>query len=300
TENPKLASHSPRTLKISLAHLHHHSNVPIAHGLTNKELSTIESTFNFSFPPDLRSILHEGLPIGQGFPNWRSSSHQQLDILVNLPILGICKEVCRKKFWFCHWGDRPEEDEEAVGLAKRWLKRSPVLVPVYRNCYTPTIPCVHGNPIFYVHGSEVRVCSYDVVGLFHQIDYNKGVVSGMRLGHLLSAPAWAATEARRIEFWTEMAEICRVETGKRWWGGSELGRCLESVRVKLKDGGWKEKDLDDMMMVAESSPPSSVASWSSSSSDDKHGPRETVGEYCQGDYCVADGVWEMWWSRLVV
>ncbi|KAI3704604.1 hypothetical protein L1987_74829 [Smallanthus sonchifolius] len=268
-----------------IAHLHHHSNVPIAHGLTQPELSTIESSFKFTFPPDLRAILHEGLPVGRGFPDWRSSSPQQLDILINLPILGLCKEVLRRKFWYRGWGDRPKEDDEAVELARRFLKQSPVLLPVYRNCYIPTVPCLSGNPIFYVHGLEVKLCSYDIIGLFHQIEFKEGVVSGMRLGHLLSAPAWAATEARKIGFWTELVELRRVETtnGKRWWGGSELGRCLENVRLKLRDGGWKEEDLDEMMNDGDekSSSPSSrssLALWSLSTDDDMtvHGDREDV------------------------
>ncbi|KAM0068059.1 hypothetical protein Hdeb2414_s0002g00068781 [Helianthus debilis subsp. tardiflorus] len=93
----------------------------------------------------------------------------------------------------------------------------------------------------------------------------------MRLGHFLRAPVWAATEARRIEFWTELVELKKQffeemqgknayirsklagqtldPTGKRWWGGSELGQCLEDVRLKLRKGGWKEEDLDEMMIV---------------------------------------------------
>ncbi|KAJ0771065.1 hypothetical protein HanPI659440_Chr07g0264771 [Helianthus annuus] len=313
-----------------IAHLHHHSNVPVAHGLTEPELSAIESTFNFSFPPDLRSILREGLPVGQGFPNWRSSSPQQLDILIHLPILGLCKQVSRQKFWYPGWGERPKEDDEAVELAKGFLKRCPVLVPVYQNCYVPTSPCLSGNPVFYVSGSEVKLCSYDVIGLFHQIELKEGVVSGMRLGHFLRAPVWAATEARRIEFWTELVELkeqCFEEmqgkeayirsklakqtldpTGKRWWGGSELGQCLEDVRLKLRKGGWKEEDLDEMMIVTPQfntlsnskvlnrgvtviingdensspspslspSPRSSMTSWSSSSDDDGGGVAKRV------------------------
>ncbi|KAI3679141.1 hypothetical protein L2E82_51611 [Cichorium intybus] len=267
-----------------VSNLHHHSNVPIDQGLTQQELSTIESSFNFAFPPDLRSILREGVPIGQGFPNWRSSSPQQLDILINLPILGLCKEVCRQNFWHSRWGNRPENDDHAVELAKEFLKKVPVLVPVYRNCYIPTIPCLAGNPVFYIDGLDVRLWSYDVVGFFQQTEFKGGALRPRRLGHFLSAPLWAATESRTIEFWTELMEFRRttpvnsIETERRWWSGNELGRCLEDVRLKLRNGGWKEEDVDEMMMLMEmnggddksssSSPsPSSLSSWSSSSDD---------------------------------
>lgn len=184
TVTPPLFNHKPKICfsfaaysKDLISNLHHQSNVPIEPGLTQTELSSIESSFNFSFPPDLRSILREGLPIGQFFPNWRSSSYQQLDILINLPILGLCKEVYRRRFWHRRWGDRPVNDDEAVDLAKGFLKKCPVLVPVYRNCYIPTSPCLSGNPVFYVNGLDVKVCSYDVVGFFQQIDFKDGVVN---------------------------------------------------------------------------------------------------------------------------
>lgn len=270
-----------------IAHLHRHSNVPIAQGLTLTELSAIESAFRFSFPPDLRSLLREGLPVGHGFPNWRSSSPQQLDILINLPILGLCKEVHRQKFWHRRWGDRPEEDDEAVEVAKGFLKNSPVLVPVYRNYYTPSIPCLAGNPIFYVNGLDVKLWSNDVVGFFQQTEFKDGVLRRMRPANPLSAPVWAATEARKIEFWTELVELCRDtavhggELERRWWHRNELGRFMEDVRLRLIDGGWKEEDVDEMMMMmmmmemnggdekstSSSSSSSSVSSWSSSSDD---------------------------------
>lgn len=215
--------------KTLISHLHHHSNIPIATGLTQQELTHIESTHRFSFPPDLRSILREGLPVGQGFPNWRASSEQQLDILINLPILGLCKEVHRRKFWHKKWGHRPKDDDHAVDLAKGYLKKYPVpvLVPVYRNCYVPASPCLSGNPVFYIDGLDVKVCSYDVVGFFKD------------LCGFMGSPVWAATVARRVEFWSDMVELRR--------SGGELRRCLEDVRLRLRDGGWDEDDVDEMM-----------------------------------------------------
>ncbi|KAF5961115.1 hypothetical protein HYC85_002324 [Camellia sinensis] len=157
-------------------------NVPIAEGLTDDEFSAVESQFNFTFPPDLRSILQEGLPVGPGFPNWRSSSSQQLEILTNLPILSLCKQVSIHNFWAHSWGDQPNDTNEAVQLAKRFLKnKSPILVPIYRHCYIPSSPNLAGNPVFYVHGADVRLASFDVAGFFHRVDF----------------PVWAATEPRR-------------------------------------------------------------------------------------------------------
>ncbi|KAL1824198.1 hypothetical protein ACET3Z_010976 [Daucus carota] len=250
------------------------SNVQVTHGLTDSEFSCIESTYGFTFPPDLRSILREGLPVDVGFPNWRSSSTQQLQILVDLPVLNLCRQVSRREFWFDSWGIRPGDDDEAVDLAKGMLRNAPVLVPIYRHCYIPASPGLAGNPVFYVHGGEIRVWSFDVSGFFQQVEFGgNGEVSRRptSLSNLFDAPAWAATEARRIAFWTDLLEgkgearggneDARDDT-RGWWSG-ELGGCLEQVYEKLKEGGWKEDDVREMMIMDGSD---EKLSWSSSSS----------------------------------
>lgn len=230
------------------------SNIPVEQGLTDVEFSSIESTFNFTFPPDFRSILQEGLPTGPGFPNWRSSSVQQLQILTNLPILALCKEISRNHFWLDSWGDRPEDDDQAAILGKGFVRKAPVLIPVYRNFYIPSAPCVAGNPVFYVHGRDVKLWSFDIAGFFQQVELrlDEDVLKRPTLSKLFDMPAWAATEPRRIDFWTEL-----VERGERlegcgdtrgWWSG-ELGGCLEEVFWRLRNGGWKEKDAREMMMM---------------------------------------------------
>ncbi|KAK6152827.1 hypothetical protein DH2020_012466 [Rehmannia glutinosa] len=229
------------------------SNIPVEAGMSEAEFSAVESSFNFTFPPDLRSILREGLPVGPGFPNWRSSSSQQLEILTNLPILGICKGVSKTEFWIESWGDRPDDNDRAIKLAKRFLKKAPILVPIYRNFYIPSTPCMAGNPVFYVYGGDVRLWSFDIAGFFQRFEFGMGGGGGEEvsrrpriLSGFCAAPAWAATEARRIEFWSEMAEA-RTDT-RGWWSG-DLGGCLEEVCWKLRDGGWREEDVREMMMM---------------------------------------------------
>ncbi|XP_073274921.1 uncharacterized protein [Primulina huaijiensis] len=233
------------------------SNIPVEVGLSDAEFSAVEASFHVTFPPDLRSVLREGLPVGPGFPNWRSSSKQQLDILTNLPILEICREVSRNEFWLESWGDKPDDGDECVNLAKGFLKKAPVLVPIYRHFYIPGTPCMAGNPVFYVHRGDVKLWSFDIAGFFQQIEFRMSgnsdkVLRRPRLSDLLTAPAWAATEAKRIELWSQLAErvgnvTARGEAGG-WWSG-ELGGCLEDVCSRLREGGWKEEDVREMMMV---------------------------------------------------
>ncbi|XXG48930.1 hypothetical protein AAC387_Pa02g3250 [Persea americana] len=224
--------------------------IPVSDGLSDDEFASIEAEFGFVFPPDLRSILREGLPVGAGFPNWRSSSHQQLENLVNLPISGLCNEVSKGNFWCRSWGSRPKSEREALVLAKRLLARSPVLVPIYRHCYIPARPSLAGNPVFYVRGAVFRYAGYDVAGFFEEVVFRPAL--GM------TAPAWAAKAARRIEFWSDLAErrdgTCEwkdVTCG--WWEvtcGEGKVACrgwLEEMKWRLREGGWKEEEVREMM-----------------------------------------------------
>ncbi|XP_068656982.1 uncharacterized protein [Aristolochia californica] len=228
--------------------------VPVAEGLTDEEFVSIESAFNFRFPPDLRSILQEGLPIGLGFPNWRSSSHQQLQIIANLPISGLLNEISKGNFWCQAWGPRPQTSDEALSRAKPYVAQAPPLVPIYRYCYISSQPNLAGNPVFYVRGGECRYSGYDVAGFFAGNSDEKGTFGCW-------SPAWAAKAARRIDFWSELVEQCesRGSTCGWWevtcegeevsWGERKgwLGVCLEQVRLMLREGGWREEEVREML-----------------------------------------------------
>lgn len=230
--------------------------IPVLPGLSDPEFASVESTFRFSFPPDLRSILREGLPIGSGFPNWRSSSIQQLNILINLPKFCLLKEISQRKFWCQSWGTQPDDANDAVALAKQFLDRAPVLVPIYRNCYIPSAPNMAGNPVFHLDGGEIRVSSFDLAGFFQTHEYSQlSKAESDRL--VIDSPAWAATEARAVEFWTEVASGKKAEAAREvtegWWNEGEfemgLEGCLEHVFWKLRQGGWRDEDVRDMMMM---------------------------------------------------
>ncbi|KAF9622959.1 hypothetical protein IFM89_035674 [Coptis chinensis] len=228
--------------------------VAVAEGLTNEEFSSIESSFHFTFPPDLRSILTEGLPVGPGFINWRSSSMQQLEILVNLPILGISKDVSKGNFWCESWGHEPDDRNEAVMLAKRLLSNAPVLVPIYKYCYICSVPNLAGNPVFYIHNGDLRYLGFDVAGFFQQIEFRAKnvVIRPVRVkssgNSSVKAPAWAAKTARKIEFWSDLVEnhTCGKRDGARGKWRSVLGEYFDEISWKLKDGGWSDEEVREM------------------------------------------------------
>ncbi|XP_004512207.1 uncharacterized protein [Cicer arietinum] len=214
------------------------SNVVIEQGLSDTEFSSLESKFNFTFPPDLRLILQQGLPISPGFPNWRSASQQQLRILLDLPLSSILRTVSNNRFWHPSWGPLPKDAAQSIQTI---LDAVPRLVPIYQSYYIPSSPNVIGNPIFYVdHGGHVRLDSFDVAGFVRRAEFLSGVEA--------VEPVWAATKARTIEFWSEMAD----GRGWKWWWDErkgELGECMDDVLRKLREGGWKEEEIRDMMMM---------------------------------------------------
>lgn len=238
------------------------SNIPILQGLSNSEFFSIEATFNFTFPPDLRSILQEGLPVAPGFPNWRSSSPQQIQILINLPNLALLKQVFDKNLWVQSWGDQPDDINKSLEIVKQLLNRASVLVPIYRNCYIPSSPNVAGNPVLYIDTESVTVLSFDVTGFFQEFEFLNGgtalrpTSSFPNRALKANLPAWAAKAPKRIEFWTEVAErekmlLLPEESGntRRWWSGYDLEGCLEKVFTSLREGGWKEEEVREMMIM---------------------------------------------------
>lgn len=140
--------------------------VLIEKGLNGEELARIEAEFGFTFPPDLRAVLQEGLPVGVGFPDWRSGGSQQLRMRLNLPVAGLSYEVARGKFWWKQWGQRPSDTESAAKIARQALKKVPILVPLYGHCYIPSSPALAGNPVFFVYQTEVLCYGYDLSDFF--------------------------------------------------------------------------------------------------------------------------------------
>lgn len=144
--------------------------VPVARGLSDQELSAIEASFAFVFPQDLRSILQEGLPVGVGFPNWRSGTagRQQLQMMVDLPTAGLAYDIAKGRFWWKDWGSQPSTSREALHIARKELSAAPTLIPIYTHCYIPSSPSLAGNPVFFVYQNDFYYAGYDVSDFFQR------------------------------------------------------------------------------------------------------------------------------------
>ncbi|KAD4888154.1 hypothetical protein R6Q59_034751 [Mikania micrantha] len=259
------------------------SGVQVQQGLSENEFARAEAEFGFAFPPDLKAVLSTGLPVGPGFPDWRSagSARQQLRATMDLPIASISFHIARNAVWSKSWGLRPTEPEKAMKTARNALKRAPVLVPVFNHCYIPCNPSLAGNPIFYVDENQIFCCGFDLSDFFDRekstvfANFDRKIVMKQRgiLSDIsrrsLDAVAGGRTP-RWVEFWSDAAVDHRKRNSNSNSSSSSSSspdRCFEIPRSGvpkwvdsyvqqigsvLKDGGWADSDVSDIVGVSSS------------------------------------------------
>ncbi|KAL8231305.1 hypothetical protein R6Q57_001083 [Mikania cordata] len=259
------------------------SGVQVQQGLSENEFARAEAEFGFAFPPDLKAVLFAGLPVGPGFPDWRSagSARQQLRATMDLPIASISFHIARNAVWSKSWGLRPTEPEKAMKTARNALKRAPVLVPVFNHCYIPCNPSLAGNPIFYVDENQIFCCGFDLSDFFDRekstvfansdrkiVMKQRGILSDISR-RSLDAVAGGRTP-RWVEFWSDAAVDHRKRNSNSNSSSSSSSspdRCFEIPRSGvpkwvdsyvqqigsvLKDGGWADSDVSDIVGVSSS------------------------------------------------
>ncbi|MEU4242186.1 hypothetical protein [Actinoplanes sp. NPDC026619] len=126
---------------------------PIATGLSEQELSTIEHEFGFTFAPDHRAFLAEGMPSGRGWPDWRSPDRVSLRERLAWPVEGVIFDVVENNFWYEGWGFRPSEPAAAMAAAKGYLVTAPRMIPVYSHRYLPA--AIGDHPVLSVYQTDV-------------------------------------------------------------------------------------------------------------------------------------------------
>lgn len=164
--------------------------VELAPGLSDAQLGEIEEDFGFRFPPDLRMLLAAFVPLGEGFPDWRSRNQQLIEWL-DLPAEGVAFDVEENDFWLDAWGSRPEDLDDAAEEARRQVAMAPILIPVHGQSFLPALPSEAGNPVLSVVQTDVSVRGADLGWFFYEE---------------LSAPRpdWSPAAPRRIAFWSDL------------------------------------------------------------------------------------------------
>lgn len=272
-----------------LTHLKN-SGVRVQSGLSESEFARAEAEFGFAFPPDLKAILSAGLPLGPGFPDWRSSGSSRLHLRasMNLPIAAISFHIARNALWSKSWGPRPSDPEKALRIARNALKRAPLLIPIFNHCYIPCNPCLAGNPIFYVDENRIFCCGFDLSDFFnresslfqasenHTLSKQRSMsekAAGSSLNFSRrSLDALSGVEVGRtprwVEFWSDAAVDRRRRNSNSSSSSSssperyfEMPRSempkwveeyVEQMGSVLREGGWAESDVSEIIHVSAS------------------------------------------------
>ena len=158
-------------------------------GYSEQELEDIQQRWKLRFAPDLVDIYRKRRSVIDGGFDWTKTSHDEIQRMMDWPLEGILDDV-REGFWLNAWGEKPASAETAEETVRAAIAAAPKLIPVYGHRYLPETPKGRGNPVFSVHQSDVVVYGPNL-DLYVAREVNN---------------TERAIAARRIPFWTQLAE----------------------------------------------------------------------------------------------
>jgi len=169
-------------------------------GLSQSELETIESSFNFNFPPDLSLLLQTELPVTNTFIDWRLCLNspiykKEVTDRINRVIEGFFFDIQYNKFWMKDWGEKPNSLDRQKQIVKDKFNNYPKLIPVYSHRFIPSLPNEEGNPVFSVHQTDIIYYGYDLATYF---------VNEFKI--ILPQYFEVQKEPRHIDFWCYFVE----------------------------------------------------------------------------------------------
>lgn len=124
-------------------------------GLTEAERVDVEARWGFRFCDDHAAMLALGVPVGDGWLDWRDDPEIIVRARLDLPVDGLLFDVGHNGFWPASWGERPAAAAAAEAAAREQLARWPRLVPLYGHRYVPAGPCPAPAPVLSVVQSDV-------------------------------------------------------------------------------------------------------------------------------------------------
>lgn len=135
-------------------------DVSFEKGLSDKEVETIEQTFDFIFPEDLKRFLQTALPVSGSFANWRyainnEKGRQRIINRFCWPLEGMLFDIRNNDFWLDQWGEKPKDFADQKVTAAEELAKQPKLIPIYSHRYMPAEPTTSGNPVFSVYQMDI-------------------------------------------------------------------------------------------------------------------------------------------------
>lgn len=188
--------------------------IPLAPGLTDAEVTDVEHTYDFRFPPDLRFVLQYALPVAPegrrySWINWREDPEEWIRERFDWPAEGICFDIEHDNFWMERWGPRPARLDDAFRIARDHIRQEPKLVPIHSHRYLPEEPFLPGNPVFSVLQTDIVYYGYDLATHFACEFRVRGAVDWE---YPVPVPEWAAQSPRPIRFWSDLVILNREDS----------------------------------------------------------------------------------------
>ncbi|KAF3495150.1 hypothetical protein F2Q69_00061463 [Brassica cretica] len=206
-----------------ISHLHT-SRIQVQPGLTDAEFARAEAEFSFSFPPDLRAVLAAGLPVGAGFPDWRSpGARLHLRAMIDLPVAAVSFQIARNTLWSKSWGPRPSDPEKALRVARNALKRAPLMIPIFDHCFIPCKPSLAGNPVFYIDETRIFCCGSDLSDFFER----ESVFRGSGLSPVVLTKQRSVSEITAVSSSSSSSNFSRMSLDSGRVHGSGTPRWVE-------------------------------------------------------------------------
>ncbi|MER5581127.1 hypothetical protein ABT090_05635 [Streptomyces asoensis] len=137
-------------------------------GMSERELDHVEERWGFRFAPEHRTLLGAGLPTGgRNWPDWRDGEPEGLAKRLAWPVDGVLFDVEHNSFWHPDWEPRPAGPQDALELARTYLAKVPVMVPVYSHRYLLADPDRIGTPVLSMYQTDIIYYGADLVDYFH-------------------------------------------------------------------------------------------------------------------------------------
>lgn len=163
-------------------------------GLSNEEFQKIESVYGIVFPPDLKSIYRNFLPISNQFYNWRDFSDENIEKIkrqIYYPIDGIMFDIERNDFWIKDFGEKSGSITTDLENAKKYMEKNvPILIPIFGHRYISSYPCEANNPIYSVVQTDIIYYGNNIYEYFEVEFANKKL---------------SKKSKRYVPFWGEIA-----------------------------------------------------------------------------------------------
>ena len=167
------------------------NGVCFAEGLSDKELFDIQYEYNVNFPKSLKVFYKAGLPISDGFHNWRDLSKKnikKIKTMMNYPFDSV-----RENYDEIDWiNDLDEEFNDKKSIIYEKLNNAPSLIPIFSHRYISTYEEeTEDTPIFSINDVDVIYYGENLYS-YLQMEFGLKDYSDMDEEKIAPVPFWSS------------------------------------------------------------------------------------------------------------